>query len=120
MNLKTRVAFRIKTFREHSGLTKEQLAKKAERSVDAISNLERGVSRPSFETLERLAAALGVPVREFFDFGDAEEPPHRTQSLAKLAAVARSLTDDDLEVAVRQIEALAERNKPQHGGKASK
>jgi transcriptional regulator with XRE-family HTH domain len=120
MNLKTRVAFRIKTFREHSGLTKEQLAKKAHRTDDPISNNQRADSHPRFETLERLAAALGVPVREFFDFGDAEEPPHRTQSLAKLAAVARSLTDDDLEVAVRQIEALAERNKPQHGGKASK
>lgn len=120
MDLKNRVASRIKTFRDRSGLTQEELAERTERSVDAISNLERGVSLPSFETLERLSAALGVPVRDFFDFGEAEETSRRTQLLAALGAVARTLNDDDLEVAVRQIEALAERSKPQHGGKPSK
>jgi len=120
MDLKNRVASRIKTFRDRSALTQEELAERTERSVDAISNLERGVSLPSFETLERLSAALGVPVRDFFDLGEAEETSRRTQLLAALGGVARTLNDDDLEVAVRQIEALAERSKPQHGGKPSK
>jgi transcriptional regulator with XRE-family HTH domain len=35
-------------------------------SVEFVSNMERGVNAPSFETLEKLAVALGVAVEELF------------------------------------------------------
>ena len=80
------------------------------RSTDAVSNLERGVSLPSFETLERLSQELDVPIREFFDLPEGRETSaRRRELLATLADLARSMSDGDLEVAVRQVEALVGR-----------
>jgi len=49
-------------------MTQEQLAEAASLSVDFIGLIERGVNAPSFESIERLANALGVEVVEFFEF----------------------------------------------------
>ena len=49
-------------------MTQEQLAEASNISVDFLSLVERGKSGPSFEVLERLAGALGVPVKDLFDF----------------------------------------------------
>jgi len=108
MKLKGRVANRIKTIRKLRGLTQEQLANNVDRTVFAISQLERGVSLPSFETLERLSAALGVPVREFFDEADDEEgtSSRRIHLMTTLADTVRALSDDDLETTVRVFEAM--------------
>jgi transcriptional regulator with XRE-family HTH domain len=65
-----RVSFgkRIRALRMRAGLSQEDLAESAEISVDFVSLVERGINAPSFETLERLAAALGVAPRDLFDF----------------------------------------------------
>jgi len=59
---------RLQLLRRQAGLTQEQLAEEAQISVDFLSLVERGINAPSFENLEKLAKALGVPVRELFDF----------------------------------------------------
>ncbi len=59
---------RLRLFRRQAGLTQEQLAEKAEISVDFLSLVERGINAPSFDNLEKLAKALGVSVRELFEF----------------------------------------------------
>ena len=51
------------------GFTQEELASRAEISVDFLSLIERGINAPSFENIEKLAKALGVSVRVLFDFG---------------------------------------------------
>lgn len=80
MDTKTRVGLRIRAIRKSRNLTQEELGNLLERSVDAVSNLERGVSHPSFETLDRLSQALNVPVREFFEFeGGDEVSPKRAR-----------------------------------------
>lgn len=66
--LRAKFGRRLKALRREGGLTQEQLAEAAQISVDFLSLLERGVNAPSFETLEKLAEALEVPVRELFDF----------------------------------------------------
>ena len=67
-DLKGQFGKRIKTLRKQKRMTQEQLAEASNISVDFLSLVERGKSGPSFEVLERLAGALGVPVKDLFDF----------------------------------------------------
>jgi len=61
---------KLQELRRQSGLTQEELADEIELTVESVSNIERGVHGPKFDTLERLALALGVPVVALFDFND--------------------------------------------------
>jgi len=58
---------RLRQIRRKHDLTQEQLAELAGISVDMLSNIERGINAPSFETMERLSKVLDVPVMEFFN-----------------------------------------------------
>ena len=49
-------------------MTQERFAETLDISVDFLSLMERGVSAPSFETLERMAKRLRLPVAELFTF----------------------------------------------------
>ena len=49
-------------------MTQEQFSESVGISVDFLSLMERGINAPSFETLERIAGALRVRVRDLFDF----------------------------------------------------
>jgi len=66
--LRKRFGKRLFELRHQANLTQEQLAQKAEISVDFLSLMERGINSPSFETLEKLSLALEKPVKEFFIF----------------------------------------------------
>ena len=108
MTLKDRVASRIKTIRKLRGLTQEQLAQRTDRTVFAISQLERGRSLPSFETLERLSTALDVPVREFFDDGSEAQgmTPRRHSLSTAIADRVRMMADEQIETTLRMIDAI--------------
>jgi transcriptional regulator with XRE-family HTH domain len=67
-DLRKKFGKRLQTLRRQAGLTQEQLAGATGISVDFISLVERGINAPSFDNLEKLAKALGVPYRELFDF----------------------------------------------------
>lgn len=56
---------RLKALREKAGLTQAQLAQKAGLSPQAIAALEQGTRAPTWETVRRLAMALGVGEQEF-------------------------------------------------------
>jgi len=49
-------------------MSQEKFAEIVDISVDFLSLIERGVSAPSFETLERMSKRLRMPVDELFDF----------------------------------------------------
>jgi hypothetical protein len=54
--------------------------------------------------LEKLASALNVPMRAFFEFTDTQG--ERSDMLASLLQVANALSDDDLAVALQQVRVL--------------
>ena len=66
--LRYRFGKRLRFIRRQKDLTQEQLAEAVGISVEFLSNLERGINAPSFETLEKLAAVLAVPVQDLFAF----------------------------------------------------
>ena len=66
-DLKNKVGLKVRRYRKEKDLTQEKLAEKTGISVDFLSLIERGKNAPSFETLEKIAKALGVPVKELFE-----------------------------------------------------
>jgi transcriptional regulator with XRE-family HTH domain len=67
--LKKKFGKRLQQLRIRAGITQEQLADGTGLTVESISNIERGIFGPRFETLEKLSGVLRIPVKELFDFG---------------------------------------------------
>ena len=68
LNLRCRFGRRLQTLRRVKHLTQVELANKTGVSANFISNLERGIDAPSFETLDAIASVLELPVKDLFDF----------------------------------------------------
>ena len=66
--LRKKFGLRLRLIRANRRMTQEQFAEKLGISVDFLSLIERGISAPSFETVERIAKRLRVPVAELFRF----------------------------------------------------
>lgn len=64
---------RLYQLRKRKGFTQKQLANALQVSDRFIGRMERGKSGPSFDTLEKLADALEVPVASLFDFEEIEQ-----------------------------------------------
>lgn len=58
--------------RSEAGMTQAEIAEKANLSIDSISRIERGDRSPSFESLERIAAALGTDPVQLLNFEGKE------------------------------------------------
>lgn len=71
------IQLRIKEICKDKGITLNALAKKIGVSQPSISGLATGKQKPSFDTLEKLAVSLGVPVTELFD-----QPKNNTTGIA--------------------------------------
>lgn len=110
MNIKNRIQARFYTIRKRKGLTQFQLAEILDRTEDAISAIERGVSLPSFDTLIRMCEKLEVDIVEFFLVEEADTDPKRAKLLLKIMDTCKSLDNKKLAVASKQFEALAELN----------
>jgi transcriptional regulator with XRE-family HTH domain len=67
-DLKTKFGKRLRYIRREKDLTQEQLAEIVGRSVEFLSNIERGINAPSFDTLENLEKGLNVSLSEMFSF----------------------------------------------------
>lgn len=93
----------LKALRDHRGLSQDRLAEYAKRSTDAISNLERGVSLPSYDMILALAEAMALSPADFFPHS---EDQHRSELLSILLANASELSEPDLKIAIDQIAAL--------------
>ncbi len=62
-------AARLRELREKAGLSQYALAKLAGISKQAIHQLEEGTNKPSWETVQKLALALGATCEAFVDPG---------------------------------------------------
>lgn len=71
--IKQSLGKRIAALRRASKLSQEDFAAKSGYSVEFISLVERGVNAPSVAGLEKIAKALGVEIKELFDFGKGPE-----------------------------------------------
>ncbi len=58
----------IKKRREELGLTQEELAEKIGIGLNFMGKIEIAFSKPSFETIIKTSKALGISLKELFDF----------------------------------------------------
>ena len=65
----------IKKLRKERNLTQEELAEKTGVTVKYISHLERALSFPSADTLDKITVALDVPAYKLFYTEDSEVIP---------------------------------------------
>ena len=65
---KNMIGLKIKIERVKRGLSQEQLAELADLSRPTIGAIERGERSPSFDSVEAIAEAFGMPVQELCNF----------------------------------------------------
>ena len=106
MNTTESLGKMIRAHRRARGLTQAELAEKSGRSIDAISQIERGLNVPSVETLVAVAEALDVPLGVMIDTAHNSWPQRRRQQFSAAVAALSALTDEQLDIAVKQIEAF--------------
>ncbi len=102
-----RLSKRLRQLREARGLTQAQLAEIARKSVETISNFERGRTLPGVLTLSQLANHLGESVKDFFDF----DTPMVVAKGDLVAERARLLSKDDRRLIAEFIDFLAARRR---------
>jgi transcriptional regulator with XRE-family HTH domain len=71
--IKKSLGKRIATLRRSQKISQEDLADRSNYSVEFISLVERGVNSPSVDGLAKIAKALGVEVKDLFDFREATQ-----------------------------------------------
>lgn len=69
--LKRFFGLRVQALRRRRGLTQEELAEAIGRSVDTISNIERGFSSTRIETAQTIADTIGVSLSELFELDES-------------------------------------------------
>lgn len=89
---------RVQALRRRRGLTQEGLAEAIERSVDTVSNIERGLSGTRLETALSIAEAVGVTVTELFEFGpDGGGDRERRRAIEQIVGMLAGSDDDTLQ-----------------------
>lgn len=94
--LRTRFGRLVSAHRRRLGWTQDELASRAQLSVDMISRIEAGSTGARFATIDKLAQALGADPGELFSPhipGSALERPKLTAIMSRLA----TLSDRDLD-----------------------
>lgn len=109
-DLKRMVGKRVRQARKRLNWTQEDLAERIERAVETVSNLERGHTVPTFDTLERIGRALGVSIRDFFDEVE-DEGSRRSELRAMMSGMLSQLSTEELEAAVELVQVLVKRTK---------
>jgi len=72
---------RLHSLRKAAGLSQTQLASLMGKSVETISNFERGKTIPSVLTLTDLSERLGVELQDCFAFQALPKPPDAIEQM---------------------------------------
>lgn len=93
----------VRHHRELAGLTQAELGDKVGKALESIGRIERGEITPSLKTLEELAAALKVDVRDFFGAGEFAVRGRKGDPLVRILDKLSVLDADDLDWMDRMI-----------------
>jgi transcriptional regulator with XRE-family HTH domain len=99
----------VRHYRKARGVSQEQFAAAAGLSPAMMGKIERGEAMPSFDSVEKIAAALGVPEAALFAAGTITVPTgERGQLLQRINIQLSKLNNNDLARAAKMLTALTE------------
>ena len=101
---------RIKELRERARLTQADLAKLTLKSVETVSNFERGKTVPSVRTLGELAQHMDCEVADFFKGGELKKPD-RDPAITALGGKLKVMDVKDRTLLLEFAELLAARSR---------
>lgn len=95
---------RVREARKRLELTLEQASERADLSAKFLGEVERGMRRPSFESILALARALNVAPVAFFQFEEAAVDGNAVRQ--RIENVLAGCTADQLQQAYRILRAV--------------
>jgi transcriptional regulator with XRE-family HTH domain len=108
-------ALRLRELRRQKNLSQAELADRVGVHSTHVSRYERGVSRPAFDTLQRIAGILGVTTDYLLE-GNADESAKarfEDRKLLQRFQEAQSLPDRDKELVCEFLDAFLTRRQLQ-------
>jgi transcriptional regulator with XRE-family HTH domain len=102
---------RIRELRRESTLTQEELCERAGISIDAISRIENGSRVPTLETIDAIAAALGVSPLVLFEGTVPKAPKKESASLKRITTLLTGADDAFLRLVEVTVTALVRARK---------
>lgn len=87
----------IRHHRQGRGFTQNQLAERADVSVEFVGRIERGQAAPALGTLLAIADALDVPISALFKLGAYETGSPTSEAMSRLIGRLSALDQADLE-----------------------
>lgn len=98
----------LRQCRKAKGWSQAQLAEAADLSLDMVGRLERGAAAPSFDTIEDLARAMGVPAATLFGSGSLKLPRNtaRAAIMQKIEQRLADTNDQQLKTLAKVIAAV--------------
>ncbi len=102
--IKTLFGIRVKELRKNRGLSQEELAEKTDISSKYLSRVEMGQHFPSIDTLESLAKALQVELKDFFEF--AHEAKSSRELRETLSGMLKEADEEKLRLLVKIVRAV--------------
>lgn len=94
---------RIKELRKAKGLSQEELSEKVGIDSKHLSRIEVGKSYPSLDTLEKIANALSVEIKDLFEFMHLSRTKDLINNVSKLLKEA---DEDKLRLSLKIIRAV--------------
>ena len=104
MDMKELLGRRVRDLRKKRGLTQERLAEVAGMDVKYLGGIERGKENPTVGTLEKLAGALSVKVRQILDF--EHEVRGKRLLRRRITQILGKCNEKELQVIFRLVSAI--------------
>jgi transcriptional regulator with XRE-family HTH domain len=102
-SLKKLLGARIKELRKLNKLSQEQLSEKIDIDPKHLSRIEVGNSYPSLDTLESIANALKVEIKDFFEFHPRKTHKELRDSITALLKYADEKKSDKILKIIRVL-----------------
>ena|SRR5579863_2169246 len=104
MDFKILLGRRIKSLRQGTELTQEELAEKMGISSKYLSSIERGLENPTLDTLINMSTALDVEVGDIFEV--AHETENVKELRQELARIGKEADENHLRLGIKILRAI--------------